>query len=248
VVDRMTAFAAALARPDGAPALFNDGALELAPRLELSDALPGLVVFPDTGYAVVRDGELWLAFDCGPPGPAYLPAHAHADALSIQLWHDGRPVVVDPGTSTYEAGAERDRERSTEAHSTIALGGRSQFEPWGAFRSGPFPSIRVLSDSPLSAEVVWGNGDRHRRTLAWDAREVRISDQVELRRRTEVVSSLPLAPGGDVEIELHGPLAASREPRLVAERLFDARAAEAYVGRATAEGRVELGWTILLPR
>lgn len=150
VVDRMKAFAAALARPDGAPALFNDGTLELAPQLELPDAPTGLVVFPDTGYAVVRDGELWLAFDCGAPGPGHLPAHAHADALSIQLWHRGRPLVVDPGTSTYDAGAERDRERSTEAHSTVALGGRSQFEPWGAFRSGPLPSVRLLDVAPLS--------------------------------------------------------------------------------------------------
>ena len=66
------------------------------------------------------------------------PAHAHADALSFQLWADGRPVVVDPGMPTYDAGAERDWFRGTRAHSTVAIDG-DQFEPWGAFRSGPLP-------------------------------------------------------------------------------------------------------------
>ena len=55
-----------------------------------------------------------------------------------------------PGTSTYEPGAQRDLERSTAAHSTIALDGRSQFELWGAFRSGPLPRVRLLGTEPLA--------------------------------------------------------------------------------------------------
>ena len=90
VIERMRGFAAGLARPDGAPALFNDGGLDLAPALELPAADEGLSLFADTGYAVLRTPRVWLAFDCGPPSPPYLPAHAHADALSFQLWVDGR--------------------------------------------------------------------------------------------------------------------------------------------------------------
>ncbi len=161
-IERMTGFAAALARPDGRPALFNDGALDLAPELELPSPPDGLAVFPETGYAVLREGRVWLAFDCGPPAPPFLPAHAHADALSFQLWIDGRPAVVDPGAFTYEPGADRDWFRSTRAHSTIAVGGRDQFELWGAFRAGPLPRPRLLDRDPLEAEVRLG-GVTHRR-------------------------------------------------------------------------------------
>src|SRR5207248_6384086 len=45
-IEGMRAFAAALARPDGAPALFNDGTVD-APVLELPDAPEGMSVFPD---------------------------------------------------------------------------------------------------------------------------------------------------------------------------------------------------------
>ena len=143
VLERMRGFAAALARPDGQPALFNDGTLDLAPRLDLPPPPDGLSLFPETGYAVFRRNGVWLAFDCGPPAPPYLPAHAHADALSFQLWLDGEPVVVDPGMPTYEPGAERDWFRGTRAHSTVSIDGRDQFELWGAFRSGPLPRVEL---------------------------------------------------------------------------------------------------------
>ena len=145
-IERMRGFAAGLDRPDGAPALFNDGGLDLAPALDLPAAGDGLAVFADTGYAVLRTPRLWLAFDCGQPSPPYLPAHAHADALSFQLWVDGSPVVVDPGTFTYEPGAQRDWFRGTRAHSTVAVDG-DQFELWGAFRSGPLPRVELLEAS-----------------------------------------------------------------------------------------------------
>src|SRR5262249_54720794 len=141
-IERMRVFAAALLRPDGAPALFNDGTVD-APTLDLPGAPEGMAVFPDTGYVVVREGGLWLAFRCGVASPEFLPAHAHADALSFQLWWRGRPVVVDPGTFTYEPGPERDWFRGTRAHSTVCVDGRDQFRLWGAFRSGRLAKVAL---------------------------------------------------------------------------------------------------------
>ena len=74
--------------------------------------------------------------DAGPIGPDYLPAHAHGDIFSFELSLDGRRVVVDGGTSTYEAGAERDWVRSTRAHNTVEIAGADQCEFFGAFRVG----------------------------------------------------------------------------------------------------------------
>jgi hypothetical protein len=177
-VERMTLFAAGSSRPDGAPALFNDGGLDVAPRLELPEPSPGVTVFEETGYVFVNDGDLWLAFDCGPPSPPFLPAHAHADGLSVQLWWKGRPVVVDGGTSTYEPGAQRTWERSVWAHSTVAIGGSDQFVTWGAFRAGPLPAVALLevTHDSLTAELRRFDDAVHRRRLEWRDRRVLVHD------------------------------------------------------------------------
>ena len=244
VLDGMSAFATALARPDGAPALFNDGSVDLAPRLGLPLAGDGLAVFPETGYAVVRRDGIWLAFDCGAPAPPFLPAHAHADALSFQLWADGRPLVVDPGMPTYEPGAERDWYRGTRAHSTVAVDG-DQFEVWGAFRSGPLPRVELLgaSERELAASVVGKTGVRHTRRIAIERDAVVVSDTLEGPGRHSVESSLPLPPGAEVAARPErGRLV--HEDRFVAERLYERVPATALVVREEPVLPVRTGWTI----
>jgi len=240
-IARMRRFGAALCRPDGKPALFNDGSLDLAPELELPSPPTGLSVFPDTGYAVLREGPIWLAFDCGPPAPPFLPAHAHADALSFQLWVDGRPVVIDPGTYTYEPGSERDWFRSTRAHATVAVGGRDQFELWGAFRAGPFPRVALRSTQPLEAELV-RNGLRHTRRIAVADGVVDVDDEVE-GSGAELVSTLPLAGEPPLTIDARGG-----EPRdeqgWQSERMLS-RTPIRLLRSTAVRGRT--GWSLKLP-
>jgi hypothetical protein len=239
-IARMTAFSAALARPDGAPALFNDGALDLAPALELP-APDALAVFPDTGYAVVRDRGTWLAFDCGPPSPPFLPAHAHADALSFQLWVDGRPAVVDPGAFTYEPGPDRDRFRSTAAHATIAVAGRDQFELWGSFRAGPFPPVRLLSTDPLEAEIRLG-AVTHRRRLRIDGDTLHVEDELDGAGEVEVRSTLPL--GVPLDVEETGSLRPAREPGRLSERMLEATPIDVVHTSGHVRLPARLGWRI----
>lgn len=244
VLARMRSFAAALARPDGAPALFNDGALDLVPALDLPPARDGLSLFPETGYAVLRRDGVWLAFDCGASAPSFLPAHAHADALSFQLWIDGRPVVIDPGMPTYEPGAERDWFRGTRAHSTVSVDGRDQFELWGAFRSGPLPRVELLEagEGGFSAAVDW-KGARHRRRIALDGRTVVVEDVVEGRAVETTISSLPLAPETQAGVTATAGTA-ERESRPLSERLYERRDGPALV--VSLRGRLPLasGWRI----
>jgi len=247
-IERMQQFAAGLARPDGEPALFNDGTLDLAPRLELPPPMEGLSLFPETGYAVVRREGIWLAFDCGPPAPPYLPAHAHADALSFQLWLGGKPVVVDPGMPTYERGPERDWFRGTRSHSTVSIDGRDQFELWGAFRSGPLPRVELLeaSERRLEAAISWPGRIRHIRTVTLDVDALTVADRIEGRGRQMIVSSLPLGPAlaGDVVAE---GLPVGRETRAVSERLFSQTEATALVMRGELDLPGRLGWRLALP-
>lgn len=76
----------------------------------------------------------YLLFDAGELGPLYCPGHGHADTLGIELWGKGQPLIMDPGTYQYVAGAWRDYFRSTVAHSTATVDGVDQSCFVGAFR------------------------------------------------------------------------------------------------------------------
>jgi hypothetical protein len=215
-IEQMRMFASALARPDGAPALFNESPADV-PVLELPEAPKGLTVFDDSGFVVVRDRSLWLAFRCGPPAPNFLRAHAHADALSFQLWWRGRPVLVDPGTFTYEPGAERDWFQSRRAHSTVVVDGRDQVRPRGKL---PKVSLRYARERAVEASVVLPGRVRHVRRIEWVEDEVWVYDRLEGKGRHHVESRLVWAPDPPkVELELHGGGELAAEERFVSERI-----------------------------
>lgn len=241
-IERMRSFASALARPDGAPALFNDGSLDLAPQLELPPPENGVSTFRHTGYVVVRSSRLWLAFDCGAVAPAFLPPHAHADALSFQLWVDGEPVVIDPGTWTYAAGPERDLLRSTRAHATVTVDGQSQFEPWGAFRAGPLPHVELVgtSEREATALVRWCGKVIHRRRIRWNDDAILVSDVVAGPGSHSAESRLPVSGGAAERIE--GEYEVERGFR--SERLFRREEGNVLVRRAHGALPLELEWRI----
>ena len=91
-------------------------------------------LFPDTGYAVMRDNDgSHAVVDVGEHG-FMNGGHAHADALSITLSLEGRPLLVDPGTATYTTDpALRDRFRSSASHNTVTIDNQPQARPNGPF-------------------------------------------------------------------------------------------------------------------
>jgi hypothetical protein len=251
-IERMLRFGSALRRPDGAPALFNDGTVD-APRLALPPAPPGLAVFEQSGFVVIRDEPLWLAFRCGVAAPAFLPPHAHADALSFQLWWNGVPVVVDAGSSTYEPGPRRDWERGTAAHATVRVDGRDQFHVWGAFRSGPLPPVRLREAEPHALEAVLrlAGGIEHVRRLEWDrgSSELVVTDTINGEGRHSLESRLvwgPAAPAVTLTPTGSDAVAVDVEEIAVSERLGELVDTTATVARVDAELPVQLGWRLRL--
>ncbi|HXE81182.1 MAG TPA: alginate lyase family protein [Vicinamibacterales bacterium] len=89
--------------------------------------------YPAAGYFISRRGDGHLVFDAGAHG--FLNGgHAHSDALAITLAVHGRALLADSGTGTYTMDpALRDRLRSTHAHNTLTIDGRSQSVPGGPF-------------------------------------------------------------------------------------------------------------------
>ena len=121
-------------------------------ELERAGSLPlqpvaSVESFPDGGVTVLRADydRIVLAFDHGPLGLDPLAAHGHADALSVQLFVDGEPVLIDPGTYIYN-GNQRMRSlfRSTAMHNTVCIDGRDQSEMLGPFLWGSRASAKMI--------------------------------------------------------------------------------------------------------
>jgi uncharacterized heparinase superfamily protein len=214
-------FLEAMRHPDGGPALFNDSALDIAPepallltygeRLGIRPPVPQPSTFPETGYYVFRRGGDALVVDAGPIGPDYVPAHAHGDLFSFELSLDGRRIVVDGGTSSYEPGPERDWVRSTAAHNTVEVGGVDQCEFFDAFRVGRRArphQVRGRVDSDGLHLSGWHDGYRRLAGRPVHAREIRflpegvllVWDEVRSVRPHAVLSRLHFAPGATVEV------------------------------------------------
>ena len=95
--------------------------------------------YEDAGLTLLRsapsDGEeIWCRCDAGPHGFLSIAAHAHADALAVEVRCNGVDVLADPGTYCYHGEPEwRSYFRSTLAHNTVEVGGNDQ-----SISGGPF--------------------------------------------------------------------------------------------------------------
>ncbi len=237
-----------MSRPDGRPALFNDGGLDLAPRLELPDPPSGLAVFPDTGYAVVRRGRFWLAFDCGPPGPL-VPACTRTRRRALV------PALVRRSARSSSTRAPRPTSRARSAtgfarpraHSTVAIDGGSQFVPWAAFRAGSFPDVCLdeAGEEALAGRVVWRNGVTHIRRVTWEDGAVVVRDRIEGAGRHRMTSRLVLAPGpGATPVAALDSAPVTTEPGYVSERFGQREQADVLVLAREGVLPLELGWRI----
>lgn len=136
-----------MSHPDGEISFFNDAAFDIAPNIKELLAYADqcglnvptlkpqtLVTLSDSGYSRIEQHCHSLLFDHGSIGPDYLPGHAHADSLCFEWSVKDQRVLVNSGTSVYEAGKLRAFQRSTRAHNTVEVNHLSSSDVWGAFR------------------------------------------------------------------------------------------------------------------
>lgn len=180
--DVRTPLLAALVRPYAKPGT--------APAVARPASRPGH--FADAGMTILRGPEeIWCRCDGGPHGFLSIAAHAHADALSVEVRHDGVDVLADPGTFCYHGQPEwRQYFRSTLAHNTLQRDGRDQSVSGGPFLWTRHARSRVLVADPSGASdggtARWcaeHDGYRrsvHRRRVELTAarRELRVVDEV----------------------------------------------------------------------
>jgi hypothetical protein len=171
--------------------------------------------FPDAGITILRTRasadlpEIWCRCDGGPHGFGSLAAHAHADALSVEVRYGGVEILADPGTYCYHGDPEwRSYFRSTIAHNTAEIGGRSQ-----SAEGGPFMWLRHAQAWELEVRIPdldWiaeHDGYASLSPQAWHRRSVRLDPAARGIDITDVID------GGDKEVRLAfhlGPLVRAR--------------------------------------
>ncbi|MFJ5678367.1 alginate lyase family protein [Streptomyces sp. NPDC093097] len=170
--------------------------------------------FADAGMTVLRGpAGIWCRCDGGPHGFLSIAAHAHADALSVEVRHDGVDVLADPGTFCYHGQPEWRRYfRSTLGHNTLELDGGDQSGSGGPFLWTRHARSRVLVADPSGASeegvARWcaehdgyqGSVHRRRVELSSARRELRVVDEVRGRRRAAVRLAFHLGPAIAAEL------------------------------------------------
>ena len=187
--------------------------------------------FPAGGYTAIREWRqgaenLWV-MDHGPLGYLSIAAHGHADALSLWLHMDGRPVLVDAGTYLYHSGgAWREHFRSTAAHNTLTMMGESSSTTAGAFNWSHRAECRLL-ETAMEADhwLVEAEHDgyrerfgyrHHRRLERIGGESVQLTDSLHGQGADEQIEiGFLVAPGLDLRRTADGWLVSAGQKRLL---------------------------------
>jgi hypothetical protein len=170
--------------------------------------------FGDAGITIFRSQpakspEIWCRCDSGPHGFLSIAAHAHADALSIEVRHDGVDILTDPGTYCYGSDPPFRRYfRSTIGHNTLEILGRDQ-----STSGGPTMWIRhaesrlkSLESSPYGDEGRWAAEHYGYRTLDPPVTHRRMVEFHGTKRLIEIADEIDSVGRSPVRLAFHlGP-------------------------------------------
>lgn len=143
--------------------------------------------YKEGGYVILRskDHKVLIGFDFANLGFGSIAAHGHADALSIQVFYEGVPILVDSGTYNYHfPKTARENYRRTLAHNTIHIESKEQAEILGPFLWGKRYTIVLedieISDKKISIQAAINyNGIHQVRQISFDYyRKITVKDVV----------------------------------------------------------------------
>ncbi len=169
---------------DRLPAFNDTGSNVAKTNLRLVRAVRDIVslrrdpenVLSQAGYYRYDRAKWNLIVDAGDYAPEYISGHGHCDMLSLELYCDDEPILVNSGTYQYQSEL-RGYFRSTKAHNTLQVRGIEQSEIWGEHRTGRHAAIisTDVSDSMIAAKMRDYKGNILERKITIGD-EVRIGD------------------------------------------------------------------------
>lgn len=179
---------------------------------------PQYCCYRQGGNTILRsaDRKVLIGVDHAALAFGSICAHGHADALSFQVFFEGKPLLIDPGTCIYHCDLKsRNAFRETRNHNTVCVGGKNQSEMLGAFLWGA-KARAVLEDYREKdggvCLVMTQDGYQpviHKRTFAFDGnRTLTVTD--ELTQEVEAEACFVFGAGTGAEL-------APKESRVFAE-------------------------------
>jgi hypothetical protein len=135
--------------------------------------------FPESGVYVARSPRLFLAVSAHTnPAQKLNLSHNHNDKLGVELYLDGRPVLIDPGSYVYTPLPDmRDAFRCSAAHNVPVVEGEEQNRLVDTFLSYPDARCKVLEagEDYLLLELCYRD-IRQQRLIEIERQCVRITD------------------------------------------------------------------------
>lgn len=218
-IKTMGRWAEVMRHPDGGIPLFNDSALNVAPRFDalmplfqesllIPSQTSGCVHCKESGFVAYKQGGQSIFVDIGSVAPSYQPAHAHAGTLSFEMSWQGERLFVNGGTSIYHDSKIRQRERGTKLHNTVVVDNLDSSEVWSTFRVGRRAKVydvevkgdeRSLYVRALHDGYRWRPGRPvHERVLNFDGERLILRDSVKGDGGHDVDLHLHVAPGHEL--------------------------------------------------
>lgn len=159
-------------------------------------------VLGDCGYRRVVRPHYEAVFDLAPLGVPYNLGHAHADTGTFLLWAEGCELLVDTGTSTYNACERRCYERSTRAHNAVVVDEEDSSKVWGTFRCAQRAHVVIKEDGPTMFSLIHdgykNNGNSCLRSFICKEESIEIIDEIQSDFPCKAVAYFHLA--SDVKI------------------------------------------------
>jgi hypothetical protein len=191
-------------------------------------------VFPESGFAVCSVDGWFLRWDLSPLGYLATASHGHCDALHLSIWHDGEPVVIDPGTGSYHQDrALRDYLSSWDAHNGPHPPGLDFPERRGAFLWSAHhqaPRWTFPNASSISGELALPSGTGRRTiTLLPEQNGWQVDDTFE-----------PVTPGAGRGVQVFWQLPPKAVLTRASERCFLLK-----VGSADITIELSKSWTAI---
>ena len=164
--------------------------------------------YKEGGYTLIRakEGRILIGIDHAELGFGKIAAHGHADALSFQMFVDGNPFIVDPGTYNYHFIPKlRNEIRNTSWHNTVSISGKNQSEILGPFLWGNRCKCNLIESSWnkdifCQAKAEYG-GLEHKRTFtSLNEVEFLVHDQITEKNSSKKSQIFMIHPACEVSV------------------------------------------------
>jgi hypothetical protein len=161
---------------------------------------PRLTSYDESGFHIIRGGDVFLIIKCGKIGQDGNGGHDHNDQLSIELNVNSNDIIIDPGSYVYTMDMEsRQKFRSTECHNVSQYLNYEQNIIRNLTKEDLF---LMYSSNPGVCEVVGKNGQDKLRfegqvSIAGTDIKYRRSIEVDLKNKRLMVDDTLQAGAGE---------------------------------------------------